>query len=131
MDLGNNTELVWEWQGGGDRRWIMRRFRYSVAPLLFMCAVSPPSGRSQSSLEKIKAEYQGATAQLQRHIVDEWWIDEEPESPQLLARQWSLTGEWVAAGLNAHPSEGVKAAINNLVPNLSRNASDWAMMRFL
>ena len=118
MDLGNNTELVWEWQGGGDRRWIMRRFRYSVAAFLFMCAVSPPSGRSQSSLEKIKAEYQGATAQLQRHIVDEWWIDEEPESPQLLARQWSLTGEWVAAGLNAHPSEGVKAAINNLVPNI-------------
>ncbi len=98
----------------------MRRFLYSVAAFVFLCTVSSPSACSQSSLDKIKAEYQRATTRLQKRIVDDWWIDEEPESPQLLARQWSLAGEWVAAWLNAHPSEGadgVKAAINNLVPD--------------
>jgi len=38
----------------------------------------------------------------------------------LLARQWTLAGEWVAAWLNARPSlnaEDVKAAINELAPS--------------
>jgi hypothetical protein len=98
----------------------MRRFQYPVTAFVFLCIVCAPLAPSQSGLDKVRAEYQTATTHLQKHIVDEWWIDGEPGSPQLLARQWSLAGEWVAAWLNAHPSEGaggVKAAINNLVPD--------------
>jgi hypothetical protein len=68
---------------------------------------------AQPALQKIKTDYEIASAKLAKHIVEDQWIDDDPESPKLLARQWSLAGEWVAAWLNAHPnagSEGVKAA---------------------
>jgi hypothetical protein len=97
---------------------MIRRFQYPVVAFVFLYFVGPTSALPQSNLEEIKAEYQTATTQLQKHVVGDWWIDDDPESPKLLARQWSLTGEWVAAWLNAHPSagaEGVKAAISNLV----------------
>ena len=97
---------------------MIRRFQYTVVAFVFLYFVILTSALSQSILEEIKAEYQTATTQLQKHVVGDWWIDDDPESPKLLARQWSLTGQWVAAWLNAHPSagaEGVKAAISNLV----------------
>lgn len=77
------------------------------------------SGRPQTDADHIKAEYISITAQLQKHIVFDWWIDSEPESPELLARQWSLAGQYVAAWLDAHPSQGtaaVKEALTQLDP---------------
>jgi hypothetical protein len=73
----------------------------------------------QSKLQKIKTDYQSVSSQLQKHLVFDWWIDHEQESPELLARQWSLAGEWVATWLDANPSAGpgaVEAAISELVP---------------
>jgi hypothetical protein len=78
--------------------------------------------RAQSSLEKIKTDYATASARLEKHLDHDQWIDADPKSPELLARQWSLAGEWVAAWLNAHPhagAEGVKAAITELAPSFT------------
>jgi hypothetical protein len=53
-------------------------------------------------------------------VVNEWWIDDDPESPDLLARKWSIAGEWVAGWLDAHPSGGgerVRAALADLDPS--------------
>ena len=75
---------------------------------------------AQSSTEKIRADYQAVSARLQKHLVDERWLDDDPESPGLLAGQWSLAGEWMAAWLDAHPTsgaDGVKAAIAGLAPS--------------
>jgi hypothetical protein len=75
---------------------------------------------AQSGVEKIRADYQAVSEKLQKHLVDERWLDDDPESPGLLARQWSLAGEWVAAWLDAHPSsgaDGVKTAIAGLMPS--------------
>jgi hypothetical protein len=72
----------------------------------------------KSDLDELESDYQAVRSQLQKHIVFDWWIDDDPESAKLLARQWSLAGEWVAAWLDAHPSDGpdgVKAALADLV----------------
>jgi hypothetical protein len=73
----------------------------------------------QSGLEidKLRSEYKSVNSQMQKHIVDDWWIDDDPESPKLLARQWTLIGEWVAAWLEAHSAAGpesVKSALYDL-----------------
>jgi hypothetical protein len=70
--------------------------------------------------DKLKSEYRAVSSQLQKHVVFDSWIDSDPESPKLLARQWSLAGEWVAAWLDSHPSEGpegVKTALGEPVPD--------------
>jgi len=75
---------------------------------------------SPSSTEKIKTDYQTVSAKLEKHLVHGSWIDDDPESPRLLAQQWSLAGEWVAAWLNAHPHAGpagVGAAVRELAPS--------------
>jgi hypothetical protein len=75
---------------------------------------------SQSGTEKIKTDYQTVSAKLEKHIVHGSWIDDDPESPGLLAQQWSLAGEWVAAWLNALPHAepaGVGAAVLELAPS--------------
>jgi len=77
-----------------------------------------PVEHSGSRLDKLRAEYQSVSSQLQKHVVDDWWIDDDPESPDLLDRQWSLVGEWVAAWLDANPiasPEGVKTALDELL----------------
>lgn len=77
-----------------------------------------PVKLSASDLDKLKSEYQAVNSQLQKRIVDNWWIDDDPESPKLLARQWSLIGEWVAAWLEAHSAAGpesVKTALHDLL----------------
>jgi hypothetical protein len=75
---------------------------------------------AQSNLEKIKTEYDTVSAKLAKHLAEDQWIDDDPKSPKLLARQWSLAGEWVAAWLTAHPhagAEGVKDALAELAPS--------------
>ncbi len=77
-----------------------------------------PVKLSESKLDKLKNEHKSVTSQLQKHIVDNWWIDDDPESPKLLARQWSLIGEWVAAWLEVHSTAGpesVKSALDDLL----------------
>lgn len=111
-----------------------RRMQYPVVAFVFLYFVSSTSTLSQSNLEEIKTEYRATSTQLQKHIVHDSWIDDDPESPKLLARQWSLMGEWVAAWLNAHPSEGaasVKAAISDLVTDGESQyirLSDYALL---
>ena len=87
-----------------------------VALIVCLATLSTPVW-AQSTLDKIKADYTTVSAKLAKHLAEDQWIDDDPESPKLLARQWSLAGEWVAAWLNAHPhagSEGVKAALAKL-----------------
>jgi hypothetical protein len=95
---------------------------------LFVClATLAAPAWSQSNLEKIRTDYKTVSAKLAKHIVEDQWIDDDPGSPTLLARQWSLAGEWVAAWLNAHPhagAEGVKAAVAKLA-NLSVSQRSW------
>ena len=73
--------------------------------------------------QKIKTDYRAVSAQVEKHIVDGQWIDDDPQSPTLLARQWSLAGEWVAAWLDARPSvspDDLTVAINELAPSSGR-----------
>jgi hypothetical protein len=75
---------------------------------------------SQSSIEKIKTDYRTVSAKLDKHLVRDAWIDDDPESPRLLGQQWSLAGEWVAEWLNAHPHAGpggVREAVRYLAPS--------------
>ena len=93
---------------------------YSRLIFVLCLAMVPVPARAQSSLEKIKTGYANASARLEKHLDDDQWIDDDPESPKLLARQWSLAGEWVAAWLNAHPHadpSGVKDALVKLAPS--------------
>ena len=96
---------------------IARFQRTAVLFVVWLTIASVPTW-PQSDLDKLRVEYQSVTSRLQKHLVFDWWIDDDQESPELLARQWSLGGEWVAAWLNAHPSDGseaVKAALAGLV----------------
>lgn len=76
-----------------------------------------------SNSDKIRSEYQSVTAELQKHVVDAWWIDDGAESPRLLARQWTLAGEWLAAWLEAHPSAAI-TDITAALRTLSNNKGD-------
>lgn len=101
---------------------VLRRFTLVVC---FAFLATP--AWSQTSIGKIKNDYKTVSAKLEKHIDHDEWIDDDPESPKLLARQWSLAGEWVAAWLNAHPhagAEGVKAALAKLA-NSSVSQPSW------
>jgi hypothetical protein len=103
----------------------MRKVRL-VAIVVCLATLSMPA-RAQSTLDKIKADYTTVSAKLAKHLAEDQWIDDDPESPKLLARQWSLAGEWVAAWLNAHPDagpRGVKTALANLA-NSSASQRSW------
>jgi hypothetical protein len=98
-----------------------------VAIVVCLATLSVPAWAAQSALEKIKTDYKTVSAKLAKHIFEDQWIDDDPESPTLLARQWSLAGEWVAAWLNAHPNaglEGVNAALAKLA-NLPASQHSW------
>lgn len=97
---------------------MIRDLKRTVLFLVAWLAILSVSAWPQSNLDKLKSEYQSITAQLRKHVSDRW-IDDAPESPGLLARQWSLAGEWVAAWLNAHPSadaDEIVAALRALDP---------------
>jgi len=97
-----------------------RTFQAAVVTTALWLAIFMPAVWAQSDLDKIKVNYQAATSQLQKHLVFDWWIDQSPESPELLARQWTLSGEWVGVWLDAHPSEGcagVKTALASFMQN--------------
>jgi hypothetical protein len=92
--------------------------------ILVVCLAMPAAPAwSQSSIEKIKTDYRTVRSKLDKHFVGysgDAWIDDDPESSRLLAQQWSLAGEWVAAWLNAHPhtgAKGVRDALKKLAPS--------------
>ena len=73
--------------------------------------------KPQASLEKIKIEYDTANAELQKHLIDGRWIDDDPQSPKLLTGLWQIAAAWVAAWLDERPSSttgNLKAAIGVL-----------------
>lgn len=75
---------------------------------------------AQPALARIKTEFQAVSIQVEKHLVEGQWIDDDPESPALLTRQWALAGEWVAAWLDAHPVNGaadVEMALAALAPS--------------
>ncbi len=85
---------------------ILFLFRAVWLSSVWLSAASIAVG-APANLAELKHEYESVTAQLRKHVTqDGWWIDNAPESPGLLARQWSLTGQWVAGWLNAHPDAG-------------------------
>jgi hypothetical protein len=86
---------------------------------VFLLLVTMPVAWAQSELQKLRAEYQRASAELAKHVEDQW-IDDDPGTPALLEREWKLEGEFVAAWLNERPAVSVadvKAAIDQLVPS--------------
>jgi hypothetical protein len=97
---------------------MIRDLLRAVLLLTVLLSILSVDGGSQPNLAELKSEYESVTAQLQKHVTqDGWWIDSAPESPGLLARQWTLAGQWVAAWLNAHPnagSEGVGEALREI-----------------
>lgn len=98
--------------------------RAAIAVLALMLAWVAAPAWAQASPGDRRRDYQAVSAQLERHVVLEAWLDDDPESPGLLARQWSLSGEWVAAWLDAHPSAGpggVRAALAELSPDGARD----------
>jgi hypothetical protein len=93
-----------------------------LRPIVFTLAVGLTISAAAwpQSVVQIKTDYQAVSAKVEKRIVDGQWIDDDPESRRLLASQWTLAGEWIAAWLNARPSlsaEEVKAAIKELAPS--------------
>jgi hypothetical protein len=98
------------------RRQMIRELLGKALPTLLCFTLIPAEAFPQSNLPKIKSEHEAVSSSLQKHLVFDWWLDDAPESPELLRQQWTLEGEWVAAWLNEHSSEDVKAAVTELVP---------------
>ena len=83
---------------------LVRGNRSAAVSLALALTAFTTSARPQSRLEQIKIEYATASAELQKHLVDEQWIDDDQQSPKLLNRVWQLAAEWVAAWLDERPS---------------------------
>lgn len=87
---------------------------------LLILVFLPMQGWS-ADLQSLKAQYQSGEKELKRHIVDGQWIDDNPETPGMLAQQWHRAGDWVATWLNTHPSDvpqnELKAALLELAPS--------------
>jgi hypothetical protein len=69
----------------------------------------------------VRAAFERAEAALSHHS-DGFAIDDDPQAPALLRQEWSVTGEWAADYLTAHPAASeaeLVAAIRELSPNLT------------
>ncbi|QOY89206.1 hypothetical protein [Paludibaculum fermentans] len=64
----------------------------------------------QRDLRQIQDEYAAADAELHKHLQFDQWLDGEPGTPALLARDWTLAREWVTAWMDAHPADGMSGA---------------------
>src|SRR5438067_7997978 len=107
---------------------------FVVAIMLSLEAIAASACR-RPGLDKIRAEYLASRAQLQNHLVDQqMWIDDDPQSPELLAKSWSLSHDWLAAWLDAHPAasaEEVKNAIRDLGQDAEQQSLKLADDAFL
>ncbi|HEU5046601.1 MAG TPA: hypothetical protein VFT64_02035 [Rickettsiales bacterium] len=80
----------------------------------------PSWAYSEQNLAEIRRNYNASTAELEKHLIEGQWIDEEPDSSILLTKHRYLAEEWIVAWLNAHPSqgiEGIRKAITTLAPS--------------
>jgi hypothetical protein len=103
-----------------------------IAIALALPIAAPTWG--QASLATIKADYSRTLAELERHLVFDEWIDDNPESPVLLARLWTQAAEYAAAWLDAHPqaaSADLSSAIGGMVPSQKIDAVKLADRAFL
>ena len=102
----------------------MTRASQSVVLALMAGLISSAPAWTQSTLQELEANYQATSAQLEKHLVDGQWIDDEPHSAELLARQWALAGQWTAAWLdsgNTVTLDDLRAAVGKLA---SQEATD-------
>ena len=83
---------------------LTRRCRNRAIFIALVLTAFTTLARTASRLEQIRFEFNNAWAELQRHVVDEQWIDDDPQSPKLLAMVWQLAAEWVAAWLDERPA---------------------------
>lgn len=93
---------------------LLGRYRNAAISVALALTAFTNSARPQSKLEQIKIEYNNAIAEFQKHLVDEQWIDDDPQSPNLLA------AEWVATWLDERPSATIgdlKAAMAVVAPS--------------
>lgn len=80
--------------------------------------------RPQTDWNQLKAEYDAAKTALKPHF-DGFGIDDAPQAPALVSREWSLIGEWAAQYLTETPSptcDEIKAAIGRLDSTLDADA---------
>jgi hypothetical protein len=88
---------------------------------LAICALLSASARSQPDLAKIKADYLAVSTQVNKHLAsDGMFLDDDAQSPGLLAKQWSLSADWLAASLDARSlvsPDDVKSAMLELAPS--------------
>jgi hypothetical protein len=88
---------------------------------MVICALLSTPAWSQPDLAKIKADYQAVSAQVEKHKASYgMFLDNDAQSPTLLAKQWSLAADWLAASLDAHSRVGpddVKSAMLELAPS--------------
>lgn len=68
-----------------------------------LCALLALPAHASADLASIAADFHAVDRRLAAHIVDEAWLDADPQAPELLDRHWALAGQWVAAWLDAHP----------------------------
>ncbi|MGJ5819593.1 hypothetical protein [Paludibaculum fermentans] len=95
--------------------------RITLAVLTISIGLAQPAW-PQRELPRIQADYAAADAELHRHLQFEQWLDNEPGTPEVLARYWALVREWVAAWMDAHPAEGMqgaKTALTTIAPSES------------
>lgn len=74
--------------------------------------------------DRIKQEYESTKSLLASHC-DGFSIDDDSRTSELLDREWSLTGAWVARYLDTHPAsnpEQLGAAIHELYSGLECHA---------
>src|SRR5208282_2966299 len=80
-----------------------------------------------------KVAFERAEAAQSPHS-DGFSIDDDPQTPALLQQEWSVTGEWAAEYLTAHPTASaaeLAAAIEELSPNLTVESTKLDPTTFL
>ncbi|MBS0212455.1 MAG: hypothetical protein JSR26_04630 [Proteobacteria bacterium] len=110
---------------------VLRKPGFRYRP--FACALwtgllaALPAAAAQGGLADLAARYRSADAQLQKHVVDDQWLDAKPDSPQLLAKRWDLAGEWMAAWRDGHPQAAAKEACAAFAAVVGKGASCGAL----
>jgi hypothetical protein len=101
------------------------RLQRTMVSFLASLAILAVPAWSQSDLNKLKSDYESVTSTLQKHIVMDWWIDDDPKSPELLAQQWFLASQWVIAWLNEYPATSSEAVKEALIGLTQANAPEY------
>jgi hypothetical protein len=82
--------------------------------------------------DEIKQAFRQNAEALRAH-TDGFGLDSDPNTPDLLDREWTLLADWVAAYLNAHPAAAAKeveAAIHDLDADLDHSVIELSPHTF-